>query len=65
MKKRYIYNGSVMRFGKEIASNYKAETFAVSPVQAKNNIAFRIKNDMGLIQATNIELPGRIEESRY
>ena len=45
---RYIYNGPVLCFDKVVASNWKAETTAVSEEKARSNMIFQYKKIAGL-----------------
>ncbi len=42
-KNRYRYNGGVMIYDRVVADHFKAETWAVSPKKAANNIVFQYK----------------------
>ena len=56
----YSYFGPVMEFGKCVANNWKAETWAPSEKKAKNNIIFQYKKATGKLPGTKVELPGPI-----
>lgn len=59
---KYIYNGPVTTFGRCIANNWKAETYAVSPDKAKSNFIFQFKKQNNLVKSSKIELPGKVEK---
>lgn len=46
---RYKYSGPVSYWGKCIAHCYTAETEAVSEAQARNNILYQLKTEMGYL----------------
>lgn len=52
----YRYQGSVMQFEKEIARNWKGETFTVSKKKALNNLAFQYKLSHNLARTAKISL---------
>ncbi len=57
-KKLYTYVGAVKNFNTVVANNWKGKTYAVSAKQAKCNLAYRYKQEHGLVSATRIELCG-------
>lgn len=61
-KKQYSYCGVILRFGKVIASNYTATTYAVSKAQARNNIKFQYKKKFGLTPSAKLDLSGNLME---
>ena len=48
----YIYNGSVMQFGRLISDNWSAKTKATSPEKALSNLLFRYKREHGYLPST-------------
>ena len=62
-KKTYSFTGSVLRFGKEVARNYKATTVAVSQKKAEANICYQYKMKNGLAPRTNVSLWGQFKVS--
>ena len=61
MKKTYIYDGPVSRFGMIIDKRYLAITTAVSEKAARNNLCYRYKMSKGLKRNAMIFLPGEIK----
>lgn len=57
---KYIYDGPVMLFDRCITNHWKAETIAVSPAKAKNNLKYRFKKENNLLSTSKIDLPGTI-----
>ena len=57
---RYIYSGPVLRFNTCIDNNWKCETYAVSEKKARSNLAYRYKQQAGLVARTDIKLPGKL-----
>lgn len=58
--KRYLYVGPVEEFGKCIAHNWTATTYAPSARKARSNFIFQFKQATGRIPSTKIDLPGKI-----
>lgn len=56
----YSYDGPVVSFGKCISNHWKGTTFAQTEQKARNNLAFRFKNEMHLFPNCKIELPGKL-----
>jgi hypothetical protein len=56
----YSYEGPVMRFETCVHDKWKGTTQAVSEAKAKNNLAFRFKQEFGLVPNTKITLPGKL-----
>lgn len=52
----FRYQGSVMQFGKEIARNWKGETFAPSKKKALSNLSFHYKLAHNLSRTAKISL---------
>lgn len=57
----YSYNGPVEIYGKCVINYWKACTTANSEKQAKNNLAYRYKEDCKLPKFCKVNLPGKIE----
>lgn len=57
---KYIYDGPVMIFERCVANNWRAETIAVSPSKAKNNLKFRYKKEHNMIASSKVDLPGQV-----
>lgn len=58
MKRCYVYDGPVLKFGTVIASKWHGSTFAVSEKQAANNLAYQFKRQVGLVANTRVSLAG-------
>lgn len=58
--KTYSYSGPVMCFDTCLEQNYRAETYAVSPNKARNNISYRYKKANNLAPNAKITLPGEL-----
>lgn len=58
MKRCYVYDGPVLRFGTIMVSKWHGSTFAVSEKQAANNLVYQFKRQVGLIPATKVSLAG-------
>lgn len=59
-RKRYAYNGPVFEFDKCVASNWSAETCAVSERQARSNLAFQYKRDHSRAKNAKITITGKL-----
>lgn len=59
-KALYSYNGGVMVFDRVVASSWKAETFAKSEKQAMSHLAFRYKQEAGLVPSASVKLMGKV-----
>lgn len=61
MKYKWRYTGHVMVFDKIVTkAPWSAETIAVSESKAKANLAFRVKQEMGLSKNARVSLPGTL-----
>ncbi len=60
-RKKYSYNGPVMRFKTCVKDKWTATTFAATPEKAKSNLAFRFKIENGFNKTAKILLPGEIK----
>lgn len=58
---KYIYNGPVMEFDRLLATNWRAETFAVSERKARSNLAYQFKKNNSRAVYTKIKFPGKLE----
>jgi hypothetical protein len=58
--KKYVYVGPVEEFGRCVAHNWTATTYAPSERKARSNFIFQFNKANGKIQTTKINLPGRI-----
>ena len=59
-KRKYTYAGSVLHYNAVVASNWKAETFAVSEKQARSNLGYQYKKSCGYLPNYQITLPGKV-----
>ncbi len=57
---QYQYDGPVFQFDKCIQYRWKATTFAHTEAKAKNNLAYRYKQEKGLKPNTKIALPAKM-----
>lgn len=55
-KHLFRYTGCLFQFGKLVASNFDASTYAVSEKQARNNILFQAKKFLNLVPSAKVEL---------
>lgn len=55
----YEFKGSVLRYGREVLHNWKAQTMAKSEKQAINNLLFQARMFLKLEPRTKLELSGR------
>lgn len=58
---KFVYDGPVMEFDRCIASNWHAETSAVSEDKAKSNLTYQFKRSNNRIAGTRITLPGKVK----
>lgn len=58
--KKYVYVGPVEEFGRCVAHNWKATTYAPSLEKARSNFIFQFNKANGKIPTTKITLPGKI-----
>ena len=58
--KKYTYDGPVVEFGRCIAHNWTATTYATSGRKARSNFIFQIKQELGKLPSAKIDLPGKI-----
>lgn len=56
----YSYNGPILRFGKPVASRWKAQTIAPTAAKAKSNLTWQAKRSLGLAANAPVTLPGKI-----
>lgn len=59
-KKRYVYDGPVMIFGRCASRRWLGQTSAISERKAKSNFMFQWKLANGLSITSKIEMPGKI-----
>ena len=58
----YRYKGAVMEYGRVIARDWEAETFASSPGKAKSNLSYQYKSSHNKSSAYTIKLTGDVIE---
>lgn len=58
--KTYFYNGPVMEFDRVIINQWKGTTEAETDSKARNNLAFRFKQQYKKMPNTKITLPGKM-----
>ena len=59
-EKHYSFSGSIFRFGKYV-SDFRADTFAKSEAQARNNLTYQAKKQLRLMpNAGGIKLVGKL-----
>lgn len=56
----YSYAGPVEYFGRCVADNWKASTYAESEKKARSNFEYQFKKRHGLMAGSRITLPGKI-----
>ena len=56
MKKCYVYDGPVLKFGTIVTPKWHGSTFAVSEKQATNNLVYQFKKQVGLVANTKVSL---------
>lgn len=59
-KHRYHYEGAIQIFDQLATQHWEADTFAVSPNRARNNLAYRFKRENGLAATAKVTLVGKI-----
>lgn len=57
---RYSYKGPVLEYGRLLADDFTAETYAVSAAKAKSNIAYQFKKQTGRGASSKITLTGKV-----
>lgn len=57
MKSPYTYKGTVKLCDHVLETDWHGNTFAVSPKQAKANLAYQFKIGHGLVPGAHITLP--------
>lgn len=57
---KYSYEGPVLEFGRVIANNWRATTFAPSEKKARSNLTYQFKKQFNKAPATKITLAGDI-----
>lgn len=57
---RYSYSGPVEEFGRCIAHNWTATTYAISEKKARSNFTYQFKKKFNKTPGTKIALPGKI-----
>ena len=58
--RRYEYVGPVEEFGRCIAHNWTATTYAPSAAKARSNFIFQYKQANNKLPNTKINLPGKV-----
>ena len=58
---KYIYQGPIVLFGRCVANNWKAETFAESEKKARSNLAYQAKKACNISASSKVTLPGKIK----
>lgn len=56
----YEYEGPIMFFNTCVASNWRGSTYAVSEVEARNNLTYQAKKLLNKLPSTRVTLPGKI-----
>lgn len=59
-KIQYIYEGSVLLFGREILGRWTGQTLAVSERKARSNLAYQVRTKLQLPPRSPVTLPGRL-----
>jgi len=62
MKKVYIYEGSVLKFGKCVERCWRSSTIAPTARKARSNLAYQYKTTHNLQPYAAITLPGKVVE---
>lgn len=63
MKKLFVYDGPVTRFGNIVTNRWHGSTLAVSEKQARQNLAYHFKMQFGFTANAKVELVGSLVES--
>ncbi len=63
-KRAFRYDGAVMVFDRMAESRFRAETFAVTPEKARNNIAFQYRMKANIAGHVPVTLPGKLVETK-
>lgn len=58
---KYVYQGPIVLFGRCVANNWKAETFAESEKKARSNLAYQAKKACNISANSKVTLPGKIK----
>lgn len=58
--KKYTYAGPVEEFGRCIAHNWTATTYATSAAKARSNFIFQYKQANNKLPTTKVNLPGKV-----
>ena len=58
---KYIYQGPIVLFGRCVANNWKAETFAESEKKARSNLSYQAKKACNISASSKVTLPGKIK----
>lgn len=56
----YIYKGVVMAYGKCIANNWMAETYATTEDKARSNLTYQYKMAYKLSANAAVQIPGKL-----
>lgn len=56
----YSYDGPVLAFDRNVAEHWQGETYAISEVKARSNLAYQFKIENGKVPRTKVTLPGKI-----
>jgi hypothetical protein len=59
--KYYLYDGPVMEFGRCVAHNWKACTYAASDEKAFSNLAYQFNKARRKAPNAKIALPGKLD----
>lgn len=57
---RYLYDGPVEEFGRCIARDWKAATYAPTESKARSNFSYQFKKQYNRLPNAKITLPGKI-----
>lgn len=58
---KYVYQGPIVLFGRCVANNWKAETFAESEKKARSNLSYQAKKACNISASSKVTLPGKIK----
>ena len=58
---KYVYQGPIVLFGRCVANNWKAETFADSEKKARSNLSYQAKKACNISASSKVTLPGKIK----
>lgn len=56
----YTYKGPVLEFGKCISNKWEGTTWAATERRARNNLAYRFKQQNNRMPSAKITLPGEM-----